>query len=90
MIPDIHPQSMGPLALKGTLPDVGHLATWTVSSHKPGFDVNCLRDDDPETFWQLSVSIDCSVFFNTNGLSGAMALNLTISLSNSRKKSLYR
>jgi len=52
MIPDIHPQSMGPLALKGTLPDVGHLATWTVSSHKPGFDVNCLRDDDPETFWQ--------------------------------------
>ena len=68
MIPDIHPVSMGPLALKSTLPDVGHLATWTVSSHKPGFDVNCLRDDDPETFWQLGVSIDRSISFNTNGV----------------------
>jgi len=38
--------------LKTNLPDVGHLATWTVSSHKLGFDVNCLRDEDPETFWQ--------------------------------------
>lgn len=52
MIPDVHPVSIGPLVLKTTFPDVGHLATWTVSSHKPGFDVNCLRDDDPETFWQ--------------------------------------
>ncbi|KAF8339699.1 anaphase-promoting complex, subunit 10/DOC domain-containing protein [Cantharellus anzutake] len=43
---------MGAPALKTSLPDVGHLATWTVSSHKPGFDVNCLRDDDPDTFWQ--------------------------------------
>jgi len=38
--------------LHAELPDIGNLATWTVSSHKLGFDVNCLRDDDPETFWQ--------------------------------------
>ena len=49
---EIRPNSQGPLVLKTNLPDVGHLATWTVSSHKLGFDVNCLRDDDPETFWQ--------------------------------------
>ncbi|CAE6529024.1 unnamed protein product [Rhizoctonia solani] len=34
------------------LPDIGHLATWSVSSYKYGFNVDCLRDDDPETFWQ--------------------------------------
>ncbi|QRV74732.1 anaphase-promoting complex subunit 10 [Ceratobasidium sp. AG-Ba] len=37
---------------QGKLPDIGHLATWSVSSFKYGFNVDCLRDDDPETFWQ--------------------------------------
>ncbi|GAB1521843.1 anaphase-promoting complex subunit 10 [Rhizoctonia solani] len=37
------------------LPDIGHLATWSVSSYKYGFNVDCLRDDDPETFWQYVV-----------------------------------
>lgn len=32
-------------------PDIGHLAKWTVSSHKFGFGIECLRDDDPDTFW---------------------------------------
>lgn len=77
MIPDVHPVSIGPLTLKTSFPDVGHLATWTVSSHKPGFDVNCLRDDDPETFWQLSPSTAlCSLGYHC--LPGAMALSPTI------------
>lgn len=48
-LPDIATSS-GPLT--NEYPDIGHLASWSVSSHKLGFDVNCLRDDDPDTFWQ--------------------------------------
>ncbi|KDQ15852.1 hypothetical protein BOTBODRAFT_31310 [Botryobasidium botryosum FD-172 SS1] len=44
--------SGGAPVLKTSLPDIGNLATWSVSSFKYGFDVECLRDDDPETFWQ--------------------------------------
>lgn len=36
----------------GPWPDIGHLAKWSVSSYKFGFGPECLRDDDPETFWQ--------------------------------------
>ncbi|KAF8510940.1 anaphase-promoting complex, subunit 10/DOC domain-containing protein, partial [Hysterangium stoloniferum] len=32
-------------------PDIGHLAKWSVSSYKFGFGSECLRDDDPDTFW---------------------------------------
>ncbi|KZS99928.1 APC10-domain-containing protein [Laetiporus sulphureus 93-53] len=32
-------------------PDIGHLAKWSVSSYKFGFGPECLRDDDPDTFW---------------------------------------
>jgi anaphase-promoting complex subunit 10 len=42
----------GPSTLVTNLPDIGHLAKWSVSSHKFGFGAECLRDDDPETFWQ--------------------------------------
>ena len=35
-------------------PDIGHLAKWSVSSFKFGFGPECLQDDDPDTFWQLS------------------------------------
>jgi Anaphase-promoting complex, subunit 10 (APC10) len=42
----------GPTKLVTDLPDIGHLAKWSVSSHKFGFGSECLRDDDPETFWQ--------------------------------------
>ena len=34
------------------LPFLGHLGKWSVSSYKFGFGPECLRDDDPETFWQ--------------------------------------
>ncbi|TFY53649.1 hypothetical protein EVJ58_g9336 [Rhodofomes roseus] len=32
-------------------PDIGHLAKWSVSSHKFGFGPECLTDDEPDTFW---------------------------------------
>ncbi|OCH94904.1 anaphase-promoting complex, subunit 10 [Obba rivulosa] len=32
-------------------PDIGHLAKWSVSSFKFGFGPECLRDDNPDTFW---------------------------------------
>ncbi|ORY24771.1 anaphase-promoting complex, subunit 10-domain-containing protein [Naematelia encephala] len=33
-------------------PELGHLATWSVSSHKYGFGVDNLRDGNDNTFWQ--------------------------------------
>ncbi|KAF8322630.1 galactose-binding like protein [Clavulina sp. PMI_390] len=41
-----------PVLWEPSLPDIGHLANWMVSSHKLGFDASCLQDDDPDTFWQ--------------------------------------
>ncbi|KAF8518473.1 anaphase-promoting complex subunit 10 [Gautieria morchelliformis] len=41
----------GSTKLETDLPDIGHLAKWSVSSHKFGFGAECLRDEDPETFW---------------------------------------
>ncbi|KAG6808630.1 hypothetical protein H0H92_003453 [Tricholoma furcatifolium] len=32
-------------------PDISSRAQWSVSSFKFGFGVECLRDDDPDTFW---------------------------------------
>ncbi|KAB8300561.1 hypothetical protein EYC80_000719 [Monilinia laxa] len=34
------------------LKEIGNLASWTVSSSKPGCGVNALRDDDTNLFWQ--------------------------------------
>lgn len=36
-------------------PELGHLARWTVSSHKYGFGVDNLRDGNENTFWQCVV-----------------------------------
>jgi Anaphase-promoting complex, subunit 10 (APC10) len=36
-------------------PDIGHLAKWSVSSYKFGFGAECLRDGDPDTFWQYVI-----------------------------------
>ncbi len=38
-------------ALMG-LKEIGNLASWTVSSCKPGCGVDALRDDDTGLFWQ--------------------------------------
>ncbi|KAG6873132.1 hypothetical protein C0995_002506 [Termitomyces sp. Mi166 len=32
-------------------PDISSRAKWSVSSYKFGFGAECLRDDDPDTFW---------------------------------------
>jgi anaphase-promoting complex subunit 10 len=32
--------------------EIGHLASWSVTSAKPGNGVELLRDGDPLTFWQ--------------------------------------
>lgn len=32
--------------------DLGPLASWTVSSAKPGFGINCVQDESLETYWQ--------------------------------------
>ena len=34
------------------LKEIGNLASWTVSSCKPGCGVDALRDDDTSLFWQ--------------------------------------
>jgi anaphase-promoting complex subunit 10 len=35
--------------------EIGHLASWSVTSAKPGNGVELLRDGDPATFWQCVV-----------------------------------
>lgn len=40
------------LTLGADRPELGHLARWHVSSHKYGFGIENLRDNDPNTFWQ--------------------------------------
>jgi hypothetical protein len=38
-------------------PDIGRIAKWSVSSYKFGFGAECLRDGDPDTFWQSVLSL---------------------------------
>jgi len=40
-----------PLPPWDQLPDIGGMARWSVSSAKFGFGLECLRDENPETFW---------------------------------------
>lgn len=43
-------------------PDIGNLARWSVSSWKYGFGLDCLRDDNPETFWQYAaIPLSCEI-----------------------------
>lgn len=37
--------------VKGLL-EVGHNCIWSISTCKPGYGVNNLRDDSIETYWQ--------------------------------------
>ncbi|ELU40451.1 APC10 domain-containing protein [Rhizoctonia solani AG-1 IA] len=69
------------------LPDIGHLATWSVSSYKYGFNVDCLRDDDPETFWQYVVQHVHRVCLIRN--QGVTDHNLTTLRFSSIKRSLF-
>lgn len=47
------------------LKEIGNLASWTVSSCKPGCGVDALRDDDTGLFWQY-VSIFVRISFPAN------------------------
>jgi hypothetical protein len=42
------------------LKEIGNLASWTVSSCKPGCGVEALRDEDTGQFWQYVIYI-CEV-----------------------------
>jgi hypothetical protein len=37
--------------------EIGNLASWTVSSFKPGCGVEALRDEDTGLFWQCVISL---------------------------------
>jgi hypothetical protein len=39
-------------ALRRERPELGHLAKWSVSSHKYGYGVENLKDGNEGTFWQ--------------------------------------
>jgi len=46
----------GELMVDSNRPELGHVAKWTLSSHKYGFGVENLRDDDINTFWQYALT----------------------------------
>lgn len=46
------------------LKEIGNLASWTVSTYKPGCGVEALRDEDTSLFWQC-VSLSVSFFYET-------------------------
>lgn len=43
------------------LKEIGNLASWTVSSSKPGCGVEALRDEDTNLFWQSVYPYEASV-----------------------------
>ncbi|KAF8896488.1 anaphase-promoting complex, subunit 10-domain-containing protein [Infundibulicybe gibba] len=45
------PDPGSPLAYDWHYPDISSRAKWSVSSFKFGFGAECLRDNDPDTFW---------------------------------------
>lgn len=46
------------------LKEIGNLASWTVSSFKPGCGIDALRDDDVSMFWQYAISSHDSSIMN--------------------------
>jgi hypothetical protein len=34
--------------------EIGNLASWTVSSEKAGFEIDTVRDDNLDTYWQYA------------------------------------
>jgi hypothetical protein len=51
--PVVHTESKPPFDPTALgLKEIGNLASWTVSSSKPGCGVEALRDDDTSLFWQ--------------------------------------
>jgi hypothetical protein len=59
------------------LKEIGNLASWTVSTAKPGNGVEQLRDEDTNLFWQQVLSYNAFILLQlTNSdITGQMALN---------------
>uniref|UniRef100_A0A8C1Y6E3 Anaphase-promoting complex subunit 10 n=1 Tax=Cyprinus carpio TaxID=7962 RepID=A0A8C1Y6E3_CYPCA len=60
----------------GTVREIGSQAVWSLSSCKPGFGVDQLRDDNLETYWQsdgsqphlvnIQFSLQCHMIFRNH------------------------
>jgi anaphase-promoting complex subunit 10 len=46
------PHTTASIDTSTSLREVGHLASWSVTSAKLGNGVDCLRDEKTDTFWQ--------------------------------------
>lgn len=59
------------------LKEIGNLASWTVSTAKPGNGVEQLRDEDTNLFWQQVLSYNAFILlqFTNSNTTGLMALN---------------
>ncbi|ORY78673.1 anaphase-promoting complex Apc10DOC1 subunit [Protomyces lactucae-debilis] len=45
-------EAPGEILDKQLYKEIGNLASWTVSSEKPGFEIDVVRDDNLDTYWQ--------------------------------------
>lgn len=59
------------------LKEIGNLASWTVSTAKPGNGVEQLRDEDTNLFWQQVLSYNAFILLQltNSNITGLMALN---------------
>ena len=44
-------------------PQLGHLASWSVSSHKYGYGVDNLKDDSDSTYWQCVFPLQHAIIY---------------------------
>jgi anaphase-promoting complex subunit 10 len=47
------------------LKEIGNLASWTVSTYKPGCGVEALRDEDTNMFWQYVTLLKAHTIYLT-------------------------
>jgi len=73
-------------------PNISSRGKWSVSSYKFGFGAECLRDGDPDTFWQcaLCIFVRDAVLALLYNNAAQMVLNLISSLSNFLAKWQFR
>jgi len=48
----------------GLILDIGHLASWTLTSAKPDHGIEALQSPDPEQYWQSALSLLSSVSYD--------------------------
>ncbi len=71
------------------LKEIGNLASWTVSTSKPGCGVEELRDEDTNLFWQYVVLVCLCALLCTNIYKDPMVLNHIISTYTSLASSRF-